>query len=129
MDGPKSPEFLTVGALRKYLDEWEASWTELDTEVMGRFEDTFINCWPSDKGICKAMITYDGGLDFIIMEKDSNLKYVCHVDSTRENPPQADCVIDTEGYSLDDCCFAKKGMRKEECVYWMPMSVYDDEMG
>lgn len=68
----KSPEYLTVGSLRKYLVAWEASWTKQDTEVMGRFEDTPINCWPSNKGVCKATIIYDGGLDFIIVEKENN---------------------------------------------------------
>ena len=66
----KTPEHLTVGTLRKYFDAWEAAWTEQDDKMLGKFEDTPVYCWPSDKGVCKAKIVYDGGLDFIIMEKE-----------------------------------------------------------
>ena len=66
----KPPEHLTVGTLRKYLDDMEAEWTIDDDDYMGKFEHQFVNCWPSNRGVCKAKIVYDGGLDFIIVEKD-----------------------------------------------------------
>ena len=66
---PDAPKHLSVGTLRKYLDDIEATWTETDEEFLGKFEHTPINCWPDIKGVCSAKIVYDSGLDFIIMEK------------------------------------------------------------
>lgn len=45
------------------------------------------------------------------------LKYGCHCDieNTESGLPDA-CVIDSHDY--EDCIYAKKGMRKEQCEYW-----------
>jgi len=43
------------------------------------------------------------------------LKYGCHVDLDFDEGPD-DCVIDIG--NLDDCQYAKEGMRKEQCKYW-----------
>lgn len=65
----KAPKQLTVGTLRKYLDDWEATWTDKDEEIMGKFEDHKINCFYPSGGIGLATITYDAGLDFVIMDR------------------------------------------------------------
>ena len=41
--------------------------------------------------------------------------YGCHVDPDEGREP-GDCVIDSG--NLDDCIYAKPGMRKEQCPYW-----------
>lgn len=44
-----------------------------------------------------------------------SVQYGCHVDIFEGATPDG-CVIDTEEY--DNCIFAEKGMRKEQCQYW-----------
>ena len=65
----KPPEHLTVGTLRDYFDAMEAEWTKTDTEFMGKFENLQINYWFPNEGAGPAQITYDGGLDFVILDK------------------------------------------------------------
>ena len=68
----KPPEMLTVKSLRKYLDDMEASWTEMDKRYLGEFENHKINTiFPAPThGIGPAKIIFDGGLDFIILPKE-----------------------------------------------------------
>jgi hypothetical protein len=42
-------------------------------------------------------------------------KWGCHCDLEPHMQPDG-CVIDTNSYN--DCIYAKKGMRKEQCEYW-----------
>ena len=64
----KPPAVLTVKSLRKYLDDMEATWTDMDKEYMGEFEHHKINIeFPHNSGIGPAKIYYDGGLDFIVL--------------------------------------------------------------
>ena len=50
-----------------------------------------------------------------LIPKLSTVRYGCHVDLEEGQEPD-DCVIDS-GH-LNDCSYAKKGMRKEQCEYW-----------
>ena len=68
----KTPEHLTVGTLRKYLDDMESEWTKTDVSFLGKFENLQINCWVKNEGAGPAQIVYDGGLDFVILDKDDD---------------------------------------------------------
>lgn len=54
------------------------------------------------------------------------VKYGCHVDLEYCHGCEPDgCVIDTG--DLDDCIYAKPGMRKEQCKYWRIVTGIADE--
>ena len=59
----------------------------------------------------------DATNQLIITDKPSTLKYGCYCDVEVGKEAMDDCVIDTG--NLHDCIFAKKGMRKEQCEYWL----------
>ena len=64
----KPPEgALTIGKIRKYLNDMEALWSEEDNKYIGDFENQAIQTLGhSGQGIARAKIIYEGGLDFII---------------------------------------------------------------
>jgi hypothetical protein len=45
------------------------------------------------------------------------LRYGCYCDIGECEDPDG-CVLDTRGYLVDDCYYAREGMRKEQCEYW-----------
>ncbi len=45
------------------------------------------------------------------------LEYGCYIDIEPAEEPD-ECVLDISTY--DDCIYAEKGMRKEQCEYWRP---------
>ena len=49
-------------------------------------------------------------------KKLPDLKYGCSCDLEPGQPSQDDCVLDTG--DIDDCIYAKRGMRKEQCENW-----------
>lgn len=51
-----------------------------------------------------------------------NVKYGCHCDieNTVSGQP-VDCVLNSG--DIDDCIYAKRGMRPEQCEYWRPVSI------
>lgn len=80
----KPPESLTVETLRAYLDEMESLWTEMDNNILGEFTQQRINVpyFEFDpgtgcnrfRGYGQGSIHYDGGLDFIIQECETEWK-------------------------------------------------------
>ena len=48
-------------------------------------------------------------------ERIVTIRYGCHVDLEEDQEPD-DCVINTG--TMDECIYAKPGMRPEQCEYW-----------
>ena len=59
------------------------------------------------------------------------IKFGCFCDIEEGMDPY-ECVIDSGNY--DNCFYAKKGMKKEDCIYWLPLDqenlekIYIDEL-
>lgn len=73
MKTPELPEHLNVETLRKWLDDYEATWTEQDKEYMGEFKHTPIRALVDIKdggGIADGAIYEHAGLGFVIVPKD-----------------------------------------------------------
>lgn len=70
MKEPTIPKRLTVEALRKWLDDYEATWTETDIEYLGEFKDIPIrvfNDTADGGGVTDSQPMYDGGLGIILL--------------------------------------------------------------
>lgn len=54
--------------------------------------------------------------------KFDNIRYGCHCDieNTVSGQPD-DCVLNNG--DIEDCIYAKQGMRPEQCEYWRPVSI------
>lgn len=53
-------------------------------------------------------------------EEEVEAQYGCFIDYDKQYKPYLDCVIDY-GEGLDDCTYAQKDMKKEECRYWQKL--------
>jgi len=72
MKTPKYPEYLTVETLRKWFDDYEATWTEQDIKYMGEFKYTPIRAIVDKEdggGIANGKIYEHPGLGFVIIPK------------------------------------------------------------
>ena len=57
------------------------------------------------------------------MERDQ-VKYGCHCDLEPGQQPDG-CMLD--GGDYEDCIYAKKGMKKEDCKHWKPIEAVKSE--
>jgi len=48
----------TIGELKEYLDKLETSWSEKDTQYLGKFEDQPLYLAIGGKGVCQAHMQY-----------------------------------------------------------------------
>ena len=54
--------------------------------------------------------------------KFSDIRYGCHCDIENTVSCQPDdCVLNSG--DIEDCVYAKRGMRPEQCEYWRPVSI------
>lgn len=66
----------TIGQLREYLDQLEASWTEQDDMYLGKFNDQPVCQAAYGRGVCNGAVHFDGTLGLIVGEAPEYLKLI-----------------------------------------------------
>ena len=48
------------------------------------------------------------------------MKYGCYCDLCEDDEPTL-CVVDDPEYTTEDCVYANRGIKKEDCEHWRPI--------
>ena len=68
MNAPKNVGPRTIGELKAYLTELEASWTDMDDQYLGKFDDQQLYVGMQGQGIARAEAQFHGEFGLVLFD-------------------------------------------------------------